>query len=133
MCGKPGFGPRVFISLDQSLHYLTLGNRLFVIKLRIGAFGANANCVKSRKGKGKGWDPCCLGAHRAEWKLACGPGRHFAHHSSGCRATGSSDAVRVDFPGMTSGHFLVSWMTLLNPRDGNCLGNVIFQKLRTDS
>lgn len=93
---KLGFGPRVFISLDQSLHYLRLGNRLFVIKPRIRAFGENANCMKSRKGKGKEWDPCCLGAHRAEWKLVCGPHHHFAQHSSGCRAAGSSDAVSVD-------------------------------------
>ena len=28
----------------------------------MGAFGANANCMKSRKRKEKGWDPCCLGA-----------------------------------------------------------------------
>lgn len=66
VCGKPGFGPRVFISLDQSLHYLTLGNRLFGIKLRIGAFGANANCMKSRKGKGKKGGTPVVGSHRAE-------------------------------------------------------------------
>lgn len=96
VCGKPGFGPRVFISLDQSLHYLRLGNQLFVIKPRMGAFGANANCMKSRKRKEKGWDPCCLGARRAEWKLACGPGYHFAQHSSGCRAAGSSGPISVD-------------------------------------
>lgn len=49
---KQDFGHHVFISLDQSPHYLRLGNRWFVIKQRVEAFWASVNCLKSiRKGK----------------------------------------------------------------------------------
>ena len=125
VCGKLGFGPRVFISLDQSLHYLRLGNRLFVIKPRMGAFGANTNCMKSRKRKEKPWDPCSLGA----WPVGQNESWHVVLATTLLSTpvdAGQQEALNLSAwtPGTTSGHFLVSWVTLSDPRDGDCLGNI---------